>query len=194
MIPRLTTLALLSALMVTLPACVSSVSGTALAGPPSSLPSQATAPKVAHPLDASAFLAKPCTALTSSDTAALGLPGAQPDDNSDNLGPGCSFGVGLTSVGIAWETIDADGLSAVYQLRSRHEYWIPKTIEGYPAVEASSVDRRASGSCQINVGVNDQLFFFADSEGTKDANAACSMAEHAAAAAVRNLKAIQGGK
>lgn len=192
---RVATLVLLGALMVTLAACALTVSGTATqAGPPSSVASQATAPKVTHPLDASAFLAKPCTALASSDTSALGLPGAQSYDNSDSLGPGCSFGVGRSSVGIEWETIDTDGLSGLYKLRSMDKYWTPKIIEDYPAVEVDSDEMRRWGSCVVNVGVTDELFFFADAEGVKGPNAACSMAEHAAAAVVRNLKAVQGGK
>lgn len=186
--------AILGVLMVSLAACSSTTAGTATpTTSPTSAPSQA--PKVAYPLDASAFLAKPCSVLTPTDTTALGLPDAHTSDNSDKLGPGCVFSAGGASIGIDWEVVDTNGLSAIYQLMSKQAYWIPMPIEGYPAVEADSSDSRASlGECVVNVGVNDRLFFIASSDGAKGADAACLMAEHAAGAVVRNLKAAQGGR
>lgn len=183
---------ILGALMVSLTACSSTISGTATSGGrPSSNPS--TAPKVSHPLDASVFLAKPCTALTPADTAALGLPGAQTHDNSSDIARGCAFFVGEASLTISWETIDTNGLNAIYELKSTLAYWIPTTVQGYPAVEADSADTRSShGSCVINVGVSNQLFFIASMDGANGAEAACSMAKQAAADVIKNLEKAQG--
>jgi hypothetical protein len=177
-----------------LAACTSTTTGSPTPATGSGSPApEVTAPKVAHPLDAAPFLAKPCDALTPNDTAALGLAGAKAEDNKGGVAPGCSFFVNLIGVNVAWQTLDPQGLTALYQLRSSRAYWIPMTIGGYPAVEADGDDARASGSCAVNVGVNDHLFFFASAEGANGAEQACSRAKGAAAAVVKNLAAAQGG-
>jgi hypothetical protein len=147
---------------------------------------------VKHPLNASAFLSKPCTALTASDTAALGLGGAQTHDNSDKLGSGCAFFVDQKGVNVEWETIDENGLTDLYAIKSMRGHWIPMTVVGYPAVETDATFDGYTGSCVIDVGVNDQLFFFTSMDGADNTNQACSIAKQAAAAVIKNLQAIQG--
>jgi hypothetical protein len=148
---------------------------------------------VAHPLNGSPFTSEPCSALTADDTAALGLSGAQTTNSSDKLGPSCGWSVGEKGVNVAWEKNDTNGLGDLYALKSTMAYWIPMTISGYPAVEADAADGRSSiGSCVVNVGINDQLFFFASMEGASNADQACSSAKQAAAAVVKNLQAAQG--
>jgi hypothetical protein len=179
--------------------CSSPTPGTAAPTTQSSAPSSIVgsadpAPKVAHPLDATAFVVKPCTALMPADTAALGLAGALVGGGTNSqLGISCGFFVRDTGVNVGWNKIDTNGLTDLYTLRSTFAYWIPTTVSGYPAVFEDGLDRRSTGSCGIDVGVNDHLFMTADVESLSPAAQACPLAKQTAALVIKNLQAIQAG-
>ncbi|HEX7660068.1 MAG TPA: DUF3558 domain-containing protein [Pseudonocardiaceae bacterium] len=151
-----------------------------------------TAPKVTNPLDASKFLQSPCTALTTSDLDGIAVGDAKVQSSPSNLGPDCDWQGGAFgasgAISISWETIDKNGLSDLYAQRANAYYWIPTTVSGYPAVFSDPLaDLRSQGSCTINVGVSDSLFFLASTNGAPDANTACSRAQQAAADVIKNL-------
>jgi hypothetical protein len=160
---------------------------------PSSSANSDKAPKVQHPLDPSAMIKSPCSALTPSDLSALGLPGAQTTNDSGGSGAACAFSVGEKNVAMSWPSTVTHGLSSFYAIRSEQAYFIPTTVSGYPAVEGDSDDTRSTGSCVVNVGVNEQKYFFASADGWGNGKQACSMAKKTAAAIIKNLQAAQGG-
>jgi hypothetical protein len=152
------------------------------------------APRVAHPLNAAAFVSKSCSSLTVSDLSAIGMTGAQSSGaDSDAVGTGCSWTLNEKAVNVGWETSDPDGLSDLYALKPQRAYWYVLTVSGYPAVESDAVDDRSDGGCQVNVGVNDHLFFLVSVEGASSGDQACSQAKQTGAAVIANLQAVQGG-
>jgi hypothetical protein len=179
--------------------CSSATPGTAVPTTQSSAPSSGvgsgdTAPKVAHPLDGAAFVAKPCSSLTPADTEALGLAGAQGEIGANNLlGIGCGFFLHDTGVNVLWNKDDTNGLTDLYALRSNYAYWIPTTVSGHPAVFEDGIDERSTGTCSVDVGVNDHLFFDAQVVSVSPVAQACPLAKRAAALVIKNLQAIQAG-
>lgn len=178
---------------------------TSTGSPPTNASNPSKAPRVAHPLDASAFTTSTCSALTNRDLAALNLTGAQSKSTATADSPDCTWqwvsktvATDIVSDGIAWLTPDTDGLSNVYSRRSTEAYFVVTNVEGYPAVYASEADLRDGGTCVLNVGVNDRLFFFVDYQRnditSSEANAqqSCGAAEQTAAAVIRNLQSRQG--
>ncbi|HEX7658162.1 MAG TPA: DUF3558 domain-containing protein [Pseudonocardiaceae bacterium] len=165
-------------------------SGTAATSATSAASS--AAPKVTHPLDASKVLETPCSALTTSDLGGISVGAATGQPRQSDYGPGCDWQgtVYGASAGasIGWETIDKKGLSDYYTQKSDAGYWIPTTVSGYPAVFADlNGDYRSTGSCTINVGVSDSLYFLATADSAPDGNTACQRARQAAADVIKNL-------
>lgn len=153
-----------------------------------------TAPKVAHPLDATRFLNSTCSALTAADIAALGLQDPLIENSPKPTGPGCAWqGVSAgDGVGIDWltKTDNSPGIAGVYQSQANAFYFQPTTVSGYPAVYADYAnDARPNGDCTILVGVNDQLVFNSnyDGQGSVDAATGCARAKQAAADVIKNL-------
>ncbi|HEX3783338.1 MAG TPA: DUF3558 domain-containing protein [Pseudonocardiaceae bacterium] len=164
----------------------------------SSTTATSAAPKVTNPLNASKFVANPCSSLTASDLPRLQESGAPP--TVDNKGaPGCIWNAAdaSSSTSINWLTPDTNGLSNEYAKRSEDAYFIPTTIDGYPAVYSDTVDLRTSGECTLNVAVNDHLYFLSfyqlntASDSPANATQSCSLAEQAAADVIKNLQGVQ---
>jgi hypothetical protein len=155
------------------------------------------APRVAHPLDASKFLAAACSSLTAADLSTLNLTGATSESHITAKSPVCNWDAFNATdaaknyhVGVTWETIDTNGLSAIYSLKSEMAYWQPTQIGGYPAVIAGQLDQRLDGDCVVDVGVSDSLFFFVGYQ-TSDSSVvpqSCALATRAAADVIKNLK------
>ncbi|HWE89279.1 MAG TPA: DUF3558 domain-containing protein [Pseudonocardiaceae bacterium] len=150
-------------------------------------------PKVAHPLDASKFEAAPCSSVTASQLDALAVPSASRDAQQDVTGTGCvwSAGTGTAANGmyLTWDTSHTNGLGWVYQAGSTWTYWVPLTVNGYPAVQGGTVDNRQTGSCTIYVGVSDQLVFILTYKGSllPQESKPCQLATQAATDVVQNL-------
>lgn len=175
--------------------CSSSVAGAPLSSANSDVGSSAAAPsgapRVPKPLDASKMVAAPCASLTDSDISELGLTGASTTQSMTN-GPSCLWQLrGVhNQVGIAWMTTNPNGLSDEYARKPYLAYFEPTTVNGYPAVFADHADQRSMGSCVINVGVTDKLYFFASYDALTDPQTmpkACDLAKQAAAAVIKNL-------
>jgi hypothetical protein len=157
----------------------------------------AQAPRVAHPLDASAFITAPCDSLSTADLTAIDQEFAGPEAVGS---PGRGFAAcgwasadGDKAVDIGFETDDTDGLSALYRQHQQAmmAYWQPTTVSGYPAAFGSQVDARSTGICVINVGISDHLFFFDDFQTSSPTQQpqSCSLATTLATDVLENLQA-----
>lgn len=119
------------------------------------------APRVVAPLNDQRVIDDPCSALSTRQLAGLGLTPAVHthverlavgnicDWNDDTVGT-----VGAT-VGVAVQITLIHGLSDIYAQRPGMAYFLPVTIEGYPAVLADLSDLRSEGTCALNLGVAD---------------------------------------
>lgn len=149
------------------------------------------APRIAHPLDASRFIAAPCSALTAADLAGLHVINPV-NSGADRIPAGvlCAWaGSPGGDISIGWETVITNGLSNLYSRRSTIAYWQPLTISGYPAAYGDAVgDSRSRGNCVINVGVSDQLYFNAEFSDPANAGSSCVLAAQVATDVIRNLE------
>jgi hypothetical protein len=185
--------------------CGGTTSGKPTTGDPvpptstSSLPSEAqAAPNVADPLDATAYLDRPCTVLDDAQLSDLGVvdPGIPNTEGAiaENVGPQCiwhaepevnsTIDVGFITGG------DKQGLSTLYAARETQEYFQETTVRGYPAVFHSGVDLRAKGSCNISVGISNTQSFRSAEDGVLDASGACARAKKVAESVVTTLKGV----
>lgn len=116
---------------------------------------QQSAPRVDNPKDAGQ-LASPCDALTAEQVTQLGL---DPSTRREiQLG-------GTFTNGCAWDTDDVswgvgfgfdtthDGLTTTYRSEANYQHFEPRTIDGYPAVDAQTVYN--AEDCYSYVGLAD---------------------------------------
>lgn len=175
-------------------------SGTSLS--PTTTPSTSSAattttaavPTVAHPLDSSKFQSAPCSALTTAQLEALGVPAPHGDADTDALGPGCTWrggaGTGIgNGVDLTWETTESKGLQSTYARKSAFSYWTVTTVDGYPAVIGDVSDGRRFGTCTINVGISDTMSFIARYNGTVEPqkSQSCQLVPQVADDIIKNL-------
>jgi hypothetical protein len=179
--------------------CSSHVSGSAsptiLSTSSPSRAAPGSAPRVAHPLDAGRFTSDPCSSLTVPDLAGVQIVNATTTPTHQQGGVLCQWqasGAG-NAVGIGWVLPITDGLSGFYLRRSTWEYFQPTTVSGYPAVYGAVDDTRTSGSCELNVGVNDHLYFLVSydlavmNDSAAYATTSCAAAATVARDVIRNL-------
>src|SRR5690348_935008 len=133
--------AVIVAAAVIVTAC--SAAGAAPAASPASTGSPSGAPPVAAPLDASRFLAQPCSVLSTAQLATFGVPAAgQPDTGSQPAratGPSCTWrgeGQHPRGIEVGFLTGNKHGLADTYRDSSRTfpGYFVPTQVDGYPAV------------------------------------------------------------
>jgi hypothetical protein len=151
---------------------------------------------VADPLDASGFLAEPCTVLSHAQLATFDVsrPGIPTTTGAvaEHAGPYCSWHAATelaSTIGVGFITGNKNGLSDIYRGRDTFGYFIPTTVDGYPAVFADGSDGRVSGRCSLAVGISETQMFRASEQGRLDAQGACDRAQQVAAAALATLKA-----
>lgn len=184
-------------------ACTTRADGTPTPEPGSS-PSETTtssevptgsAPEVVDPLGAAGFLTEPCAVLTQAQLATFDVssPGVPTTTGAiaENVGPYCTWEAAAelaSTIGVGFLTANKNGLSDTYLGRDQFDYFIPTTLDGYPAVYADGVDHRDSGTCNITVGISDTLAFNALEFGRLDAQGSCDRARQLAAAALATLK------
>ncbi|MGH3623050.1 MAG: DUF3558 domain-containing protein [Sciscionella sp.] len=153
-----------------------------------------TAPEVTNPLDASRFVTAPCAALGNTDLTSLGLAGARSESISTAGASGCQWQTNSVADGISWITPQKSGLSSVYAKKSELEYFRPTTVAGHPAVYAAIADLRSGGTCQLDVAVNNGLYFAVqwqmDDTGNASTNAtrSCAAAKQTATVVIENVK------
>lgn len=154
------------------------------------------APKVNNPLDASKFLAQPCSALSVSALRTLNLPAqGKPDTDSQvarTAGPSCLWQNSDTpsSVGVGFLSGNKNGLDDTYRGHKQGSfkgYFEPTDVDGYPAVFNDAGDYRDTGTCNITVGISDTLAFRAAESG-RLGRKSCDRAKEVAAAVIQTLK------
>lgn len=179
-------------------ACTTTADGTPYPEPSTSTPqltssppttsTKPKAPRVARPLDASAFVAAPCTTLTPAQLSSLKVAPPGTIRGGDGFTPGCTWRGDRGSIGIGWLTDNKGGLSDTYRGRVLEAYFIETTVADYPAVFVDATDNRDRGYCGIVVGVSDTLTYYASVHSNLDAVGACGLAEQVAIAALTTVK------
>lgn len=142
------------------------------APPPTSSSAADGAPRVANPINATRFLVNPCALLMPPELTRFRLPTKGTVRFNRLSGPSCSWYTGFIGdvpgphafgVDVSLVTEHKQGLSDVYdqhrEFPGKYAYFLPTSVQGYPAVFASEADDRAHGICELVVGVNDHLTF-----------------------------------
>jgi hypothetical protein len=131
--------------------------GTSTSAAPSSAAGDPSL-KVPAPLPADGLIDNPCSALSNSELTDIGLlTSGQVNAESPKLCRWKSSTNELNSISLSAVPQNKGGISDIYAQKARSAYFEPVTLSGYPGVYASTDDARPSGSCQLWVGVTDQL-------------------------------------
>jgi hypothetical protein len=180
-----------AASLLLLAACTTNTTGSPTPSTTAPATTNTVAPRVAKPLDASGFIKNVCSTLTSNQLAALNMPNPSGDVLPDEGDPLCSWSDLTTNIsfGISWMPTMTGGLSDVYARAYGFGYWDPTAVDGYPAVYAGiGKNDRAGGDCEINVAVNDHLYFLAHYIGNHQLGTrSCDLAKQAATDVIHNL-------
>lgn len=152
----------------------------------------AAAPQVSDPLDASKFIANPCSSVTASQLASISFTNY---DSNRNVSAGnqlCTWGEAAgdgDSFGVTWMASPGTGLSLDYSEKSSLGYFQPTMVGNYPAVYDDFADLRARGTCTLSTGISNQLTFIVkyDSENPATKSQACQLAKQLASDVINNL-------
>ncbi|MEV4600343.1 DUF3558 domain-containing protein [Amycolatopsis sp. NPDC049253] len=147
--------------------------------------------KVPAPLPTGDLLNNPCAVLSASQLTTIGLKTeGVPDDRTPKACSWVSSTLAQNSVGIGALPQNAAGISDIYDGKSSAAYFTPTTVDGYPGVYTDKADLRSSGTCQLWVGVTDQLAVAVGTTigvGSNKSNP-CPIAEKVATAMIEHLK------
>jgi hypothetical protein len=147
--------------------------------------------KVKVPLPTDVLLKNPCDVITAKQAAVIGI---EPKGEFRNVvGPACqwvSSGNRQNFTGLDPETMNKGGLSDIYAQKAEQKYFIPTTVDGYPALYADKIDARPSGSCVLWVGVTDQLAVAASADigAGRNRSKPCTISLKMAQAMVATMK------
>jgi hypothetical protein len=181
--------------------CTDPQAGTATPGTTStsSSPNDYGAPRVTKPLNGAPFFTKPCAVLTAAQLQAQNLPAiGKPDTDSPvarSSGPSCDWSnvSAQDGIGFGFLSGNTNGLSDTYRGRDRFEgYFVPTDVDGYPAVFNDPGDFRASGSCNITVGISDTLTFISSVDQAYAGMKSCDRAKRNASLIIKNIAAGGG--
>lgn len=157
------------------------------------------APSVKNELDASKYIPQPCAILSAATLKQLNIsrPGTPDTDSSiaKSSGPFCTWHtddepVGRT-YGVGFLTGNKNGLSDIYRggKDAFPGYFEPTEVDGYPAVFNGLTENRASGGCNITVGISKALAFNVAIESSKDVGRqGCDLVKNLAATVIKTLK------
>lgn len=154
------------------------------------------APRVRVPLNDARLVSDPCSALSTPQLQGIGFTGAIKTTVKDlAVGNVCSWdddsiGTVGASVGVAVQTTLVHGLSDIYAQHATLAYFLPVTINGYPAVLAGTEDQRSTGTCDLNLGVSDTSVLSIEYDQMDLGSSACDQVQALARAVVETL---QGG-
>ncbi len=187
---RLATVAALAALAVA--SCSSDkqevVPTTTTPTPPpvtqTTTPIAPSAPAVANPLDASDFVARPCTSLTKAQQRQYGITRTERTTLATE-GESCFFHQADDDpYWVAYASEVPAGLSALYRdhARGTWRYWHPTELDGYPALAFGNIDPPA---CFFGVGVSDSLYFWVSASSDET----CVKSRTVASTILANIKA-----
>ncbi|WET83216.1 DUF3558 domain-containing protein [Amycolatopsis sp. QT-25] len=183
--------------------CTGETSGTATPTPgtsPSSASSAApedpNVPKVADPLDASAFVGNVCKLLPPAAVTELGFAGSG-DSKGEGSNPGCSWQIRgkadslLIILGSGNREKGMGGLAGLRKAKEAGQLRFLEPgpeVDGYPTVYYGLQDRRAGGNCDLAVGVADDLAISAHAGGYDNEQESCGNAQKAVSAMIKTLK------
>ncbi len=170
--------------------------GTAPSSASSAAPDDPNVPKVANPLDASAFVSEACKLLPAASAAELGFtePGEPKNDTSN---PSCSWGIRGKAdsmqiiLGSGNREKGMGGLAGLYKAKEAGQLRFLEPgpeVDGYPTVYYGLQDRRAGGNCDLSVGIADDLTVSAHAGGYENEQDSCGNAQKAASAVIKTLK------
>ncbi|UQS27370.1 DUF3558 domain-containing protein [Amycolatopsis thermalba] len=169
----------------------STTNGPATGAPtPSQANGRDVAPAVNAPLDATAFASNACKSLTKPQTEELGI-----SSQGEQIEPrDCSWKFGATLdwvVQLFYTTVEG-GLQNDYNKHAAGAYdnggyFEPTTITGYPAVFSNLSDFRASGTCDLNVGIGGDTIFHVTVTGPAGKDN-CKAASTVAANVIETIK------
>ncbi|PXY33808.1 DUF3558 domain-containing protein [Prauserella flavalba] len=206
-VPRVTAAVLLAGLLAS--GCATEEPGTPTPSSPTSNGESGTSaagadvPPVANPLDASAYLDRPCDLVPQNvmDGLSYTEPGnaltAEENSTAALSGPGCGWNVRGRgqSVVVGIQTGNQQdgigGLQGIYDAYQdgQFEYYEPTTVGDYPAAFSDISDKRDRGSCAMYVGIADDLTYSVYAGPyTDDPDEACPVAEQVAGAVIDTLK------
>ncbi|MFI9380263.1 DUF3558 domain-containing protein [Kutzneria sp. NPDC052558] len=158
----------------------------------SSLP--AGTPNVAHPLDSARFQKAPCSVLTSAQLGQLNITTTGGKVIDDPLGPHCGWAdTGPSHLGLSIIFLTSgSGLASIYSQKDTYKAFVPLSdIAGYPAVIAMTDDTRSQGTCEVSVGLTNQLaidVMGAMNSGGPDGSNPCPRVQAIATAMVTTIK------
>jgi Protein of unknown function (DUF3558) len=178
------------------PGTPSPTTGSAPSSAASSATGDPNVPKVANPLDASAFVGDVCKLLPAAAAAELGYtePG---EPKSDTGNPSCGWsirGKADTLQIILGSGNREKGMGGLAGLRLAKEAGQLRFLEpgpevdGYPTVYYGLADRRAGGNCDLAVGIADDLTVNTLAEGYDNEQDSCGTAQKLASAVIKTLK------
>lgn len=150
-------------------------------------------PQVTNPLDTTKFEQNPCGVLSPEQAQQVANLTTSKLDAGAPGGPICAWrDENHNSIGFSLNR--TGGLTTLYRNhRPDDGYFEPvASVSGYPAVFASLVDGRSTGSCVLSVGVSNDVAMVVDAilGGTSpDQKNPCPLAQKAAEAAIATLKA-----
>lgn len=152
------------------------------------------APPIERPLNPAKFVSNPCLLLTDEQRAAFKSEGDGRIESSDLGEPSCNWEMGndgTANATIWFQSSVTVGLDRVYAHKRAGSlsdgYFVETQVLGYPAVFAALSDGRQLGDCQLNIGVNEDLFFVSTIEADKGRDG-CKAAKNLAEAAIRTMK------
>lgn len=181
------------------PATTTGADNTSTGKTTSAAPTSGGAPAVKNELDASKYLPQPCSILSAATLKDLNIsrPGI-PDTTSaiaKSSGPFCTWHTDDEPVGRAYAvgflTGNPNGLSDIYRggKDAFPGYFEPTNVESYPAVFNGLTENRASGGCNITIGISKTLAFNVDIESSKDVGRqSCDLVKNLAATVIKTLK------
>lgn len=187
--------------------CTSTTEGVPGASQPpggSSSSASTAAPQysVEEPLDISQFLPRPCDLLPVESLNSNGIDPMSgraflPEDDvvAAESGPYCSWpdedlnlSAGIQSGNTERSIGGLSGLRLSYE-QGRYELWEETSNSGYPAVYFGVADRRSEGSCQIAVGVSEDMTFTVSADVySENPEEACRVVDEVAADVIQNLR------
>ncbi len=170
--------------------------GTSPSSASSAAPEDPNVPKVAIPLDASAYVGDACKLLPAAAAAELGFtePGESKNDTSN---PACSWGVRGKAdslqiiLGSGNREKGMGGLAGLHKAKKAGQLRFLEPgpdVDGYPTVYYGIQDRRAGGNCDLAVGVADDLAINTNAGGYDNEQDSCETAQKLASAVLKTLK------
>ncbi|MFD5090224.1 DUF3558 domain-containing protein [Amycolatopsis thailandensis] len=170
--------------------------GTSATSGSSAAPNDPTVPKVKVPLDASAYVGDVCKLLPAAAAAELGFT-APGEAKSEGSNPGCSWQIRgkadslLIILGSGNREKGMGGLAGLHKAKEAGQLRFLEPgpeVDGYPTVYYGIQDRRASGNCDLAVGVADDLAINTLAKGYDNEQDSCGKAQKLASAVIKTLQ------